>query len=674
MSFLKRNKFPSWTIPLLILGISVAAYGILAYLQGYYWDDWGFAWLAHVYGAEGLLDQLSATGRPWLGYFHIATDWLVGGDPTSWQVFGILCRSLSALSFLWMLKTVWPNKTRLATWAALLFLVYPGFSQQFIAITYSHVFIIQAAFFMSMGLTVLAIRKPKRVWIYHTAAILLSAFNLFMVEYLVVLELLRPILAWWVIREQNQPRRTAWGKLFKNWLPYILLLTGYLYWRVFILSNHLYQPLFFGTVTKNPLAAIRDLAGKILSDMFKTSLLAWGKVFEIPSMTEFGRLSTLLYATLVVGGTIILWFYLSHFHPKTNPGTETGTTGKNWQWMLTGLVALFLAGWPFWIAQLEVQLVHPNDRFTLAFMPGVSILFAGVIELISKRYWLKTGILAMMISLAVGLQFQNANLFRRDWKEQQSFFWQLTWRVPALEPGTTVLSADILPMSYSSDDSLTAPLNWIYAPDLASYDLPYLMLFASERSWFTFEKGQPIQRPYSPASFKGNTTEMVVIHYNPPGCLRILDPEYDQGTPLLPPDTLAAMPLSDTSRIILNPKQAAAPPASLFSPEPIHGWCYYFEKAELARQQGDWVEVARLGDIGFSLADSPNDASEYVVFIEGYANAGRWDDASAFTLRALEITPLMQPMLCNAWQRIAGLPGNKAAPTDMLAELACETP
>jgi hypothetical protein len=37
--------------------------------------------------------------------------------------------------------------------------------------------------------------------------------------------------------------------------------------------------------------------------------------------------------------------------------------------------------------------------------------------------------------------------------------------------------------------------------------------------------------------------------------------------------------------------------------EPEHGWCYFFESAELARSNGDWERVVGLGDKAFALDD-----------------------------------------------------------------------
>ena len=40
-------------------------------------------------------------------------------------------------------------------------------------------------------------------------------------------------------------------------------------------------------------------------------------------------------------------------------------------------------------------------------------------------------------------------------------------------------------------------------------------------------------------------------------------------------------------------------------------------------------------------------------FIEGYAQVGNWQRAKDLTGQSASITPLMRPMLCGLWQRIA---------------------
>ena len=67
---------------------------------------------------------------------------------------------------------------------------------------------------------------------------------------------------------------------------------------------------------------------------------------------------------------------------------------------------------------------------------------------------------------------------------------------------------------------------------------------------------------------------------------------------------------------------------------------------------GDWGLVADLGDTAFTQGDYPNDPTERLVFIEGYARTGQWDNARQQTQEAVAITPLLQPVLCRLWERI----------------------
>jgi hypothetical protein len=71
---------------------------------------------------------------------------------------------------------------------------------------------------------------------------------------------------------------------------------------------------------------------------------------------------------------------------------------------------------------------------------------------------------------------------------------------------------------------------------------------------------------------------------------------------------------------------APTPPYAIFGKEPAHNWCYYYQKASLARQVGDWNEVGRLYDETISKELTANDKSEWFPFLEGLVNAGRSDD------------------------------------------------
>jgi hypothetical protein len=115
------------------------------------------------------------------------------------------------------------------------------------------------------------------------------------------------------------------------------------------------------------------------------------------------------------------------------------------------------------------------------------------------------------------------------------------------------------------------------------------------------------------------------------------------------------MPLSKLSLILPDGSTPARLPKQIFGSEPEPGWCYYFEKAELARQLENWAEVARLADLGLALDQELYEvnAPELVTYIDGYAHTAQWEKALQLTERTLMLSPRMDRMLCDTWNRLA---------------------
>ena len=145
---------------------------------------------------------------------------------------------------------------------------------------------------------------------------------------------------------------------------------------------------------------------------------------------------------------------------------------------------------------------------------------------------------------------------------------------------------------------------------------------------------------------------MVAFYYAPPGCLRLLDPQIDPYNHLIPDESLLrdAAHLSTTTPVLDQP---VARMPEIYSPEPAHNWCYYFERADLARQTGDWAQVSDLGDKAFKLDDYPNDPLERFVFVEGYAHAFKWQKALDYSNASYKVSKsYVGPLLCRLWERI----------------------
>jgi len=335
---------------------------------------------------------------------------------------------------------------------------------------------------------------------------------------------------------------------------------------------------------------------------------------------------------------------------------------------------MLLAGIPFLVTDLPIRLTFPNSRFTLPFALGVAFLLIALLELLPLWNY-KVLFASLLAALAVGAQFNNGYLWREDWQLQKSFFWQMTWRIPDLQPGSILLSSDT-PFEYSSDNSLTFPLNWIYTPDNHTTEIEYAYYFVSVRlgnELETLKPSLPIHQNYLAATFDSTSDQVVVVHFAPPGCFRVLHPVYDRDLPLAPatgeiaddwleadvpilPRTAAnALGLSNLEQILPIPASNVSLPP-VFGAEPAHTWCYYFEKADLARQADDWAQVAKIGDQVFGIPFYPDDLSEYLPFVEAYARTGRWEAARDLTRKTAEQAPILQSALCAIWQRVENVP------------------
>jgi len=653
-----------WTAPLALLLACLASYALLIPRLGFYWDDWPINWIAARLGPAGLARYFS-TNRPYWGMIYQLTTSLLGSQPWHWQVFALFWRWMAGVTLWGLLRLTWPRQAQAAAWAALLFVVYPGFEQQFISLVYSHFFIVLTAFLASLACTLLALRRPggRLSWLLTTLALLLSFVNLITMEYFFLLELVRPALIWIVLSETISDRRQRLRQAFKVWLPYLLLFAALAAWRAFFFrfQTQNYQPQIFEQLKTQPFQAIAALLGRIVVDLWMTTFAAWGKVFDLPDPAVLGGRTTQVYALIVLAGAAFLALYLvaAKGGEDSSPRSWRGAQ-RSWALpcLLTGLLALLLAGWPFWLTQIPVGLTFPNDRFTLSFMLGSTLFITGLLGLLPLPSWSKVLTLGVLLGLAIGLQFQAANAYRRDWATQKALFWQLSWRMPQLKPGTTLLFND-LPVRYFSDNSLTAPLNWIYAGDNSGEQMSFMLYFPSLRLGSglpSLQPGLPITQDYLAADFSGSTSQMIALNYVPPACLRMLDPDLDPLNIMLPGRMREAAEVSTTQPVEdAAPGQAARPDEKIFGAEPAHsGWCYYFEKADLARQEGDWSQVASLGDQAFSQPDYPNDPSERLVFIEGYAHTGNWERARQLSQETRRVTAAMQPMLCRLWQRIDG--------------------
>jgi hypothetical protein len=654
----------------LLLAVAVAAYGLLLGQMGFYWDELPMSWIRYELGPQAMTRYFS-TNRPIWGMLYQVTTRMLPQIPIYWQVFCLFWRWLAALIVWAIARNLWPARRQLAVVVALCFLVYPGFNQQWTSYLYSHFFIVLCCLLGSFLCMIWSVRHPRWYWHLSAAGMLLSGLNLWMMEYFYTLELFRPFLALRLVpTEGSRSWRTRARRILVIWAPYLAVLVLNLLWRLFVFNNQIYQPTLIAKLRAAPLSALAELGGSVLSQEYAVTISAWAQVFHLPSLAVDGPRTAAVYAAVVLLVALLVALLI----PADRKGVAA-TRRASWWPIGLGFVATITAGGPFWLTGLEATTAYPANRFTLPFMLGVSLVLAGLLELISPR--VRVGLVVALISLAAGRQMLWAESYAHDWAQQKSMFWQMLWRAPGIAPHTIVLMNEgALPLY--ADNSLTGALNWIYDPSNRSGGLDYVLFYPTSRLDGTLHglgPDQPITYDFISEVFSGNTNQAASFYYQPPGCLRLLDPIIDAENHLIPEVSL----MRDAARLsssawILADESARMP--RIYGPEPAHGWCYYFERAQLAAQFRDWDQVVSLGDRAFGLQDYPNDPVERFVFIEGYANTGNWDRALELSTASFKVSKAyVAPLLCRLWNRIerstAGTPEGTAALAEVKSMFAC---
>ncbi|NWF63099.1 MAG: hypothetical protein HXY38_02230 [Chloroflexi bacterium] len=663
---LNNIQFTSRSTVWFLLFIAAFTYVLFFWQRGFYWDEFPWAWIYYRLG-PAMLTKTFTTSRPFWGMIYQLTMPVIGPNPWIWQLLAIVLRWVTA-ALLWkILRALYPEHPKPALWASLFFLVYPGMGQQFIALMYSHFYIVLAALLFSIYLAILAVQNEKRRGVYFAISYLLAAVNLITMEYFYFIEF-----GLLIIFHQLLPGS------FKNrlkmtifyFLPYLVIFIAVTVWRAFFFEfqNASYPFVLLDTLRADLFAGILYFLNQVLVSFWRTVFETWLLPFLTIGATGFGPLTLSLMLVLLFSSILFTGVYLFTF--KAGDAQSANFT-RQAGWV--GLVFWGLSGGSVWMIGNVPQFNFSLDRFMLPFMLGSSILLACLIALI-RNPRTQMIIVALLVGFAGSRHFQLEEIYRSDWLTQQELFMQMSARIPGLKKGTIILVND-LPMTYYSDNSLTGPLNWIYSPP---GEMNVMLYFASIRVGKTLpsvEPGQAHELYYIGPTFYGSTDTILVADFEPPGCFRVIDPEVEADNKLLPPAVRDVARVSNQS-VILFEKQNQLP-GQFYRGAELLDWCGYFAQAELARQKKDWEEVTRIAELAFALSDTPNDPVERFVYVEGYAHTGNWKKAVELSKASFKVSRnFVGPMLCVLWDRIDRetevTPEQIAAVKETHVEFACE--
>ncbi|MFW5713179.1 MAG: ArnT family glycosyltransferase [Brevefilum sp.] len=657
----------NFAVPMFLLVLCVLAYGLLIPTLGYYWDDWPYAWINHMYGPSGYPEFVSLD-RPHSAWIFMLLTSLLDEGPLGYHISSLLLFWLCAVLFWALIRQLWPAHRKEAFWAALLFAVYPGFLGHPQAIIYNHHFAAMALVLFSFIGMVKGIQASgekgnflqSAAW--HLPAIAAMVLSQFTIEYFLGWEAVRLLVAWVAQNPQKLDLNRRAGRIIIHVYPYILATLCFLIWRVFIFQFPTYQPVGAGEAE----FVLHDWLISTVIQFLETVFAAWIRAFPRLSSGDFGRIFWLSYLILTAGATILVFSAVLLYHKKRSPedGMAIGGPEKfGGQVLFISLVGLAFAGWPFWLADLNININSPfHSRFTMAFIPWVALFLTAFYYWFSKIracgvHVLNLIVISVLVGGSAGYHYWNANFYRNEWLVTQRYFQQMVHRIPDLTPGTSLVINDLRALSLYQDDSLTAIMNWTYSPENTDKSMDYMVQYLSVRLGReipALEPGLTIKHPYRSLQFTGTTDQLLVVYYQPPGCLRVLDYDHPDRLPIeFPIAMIPALPLSKPELIRTDVEERATPPLHLFDETESETWCLYFQDADLAAQREDWEEVASLGDHAFELDDQSNEVSELFVFIEGYLRVGRFDRAEDLSEVLSERSARhYDEAICNLWREV----------------------
>lgn len=606
--------------------ISAVIYLPLVQKIGYLNDDWYLMYSAHAYGPKAFIDIFSVD-RPARALVMMPAYSLFGDNPVYYNLSAYIFRLLSAFGFLWFLRILWPRQQKLTFLATLLFLIYPGFLSQLNGIDYQSQMVSLAAAMISIALSLRA-SFEDRLWlrtILFAAAVLLGWFYLGLVEYFLGFEYLR--LAGFVLlsfRDDGSWKGMLAG--VKRWLPNILIPLVFLTWRVFFFQSERDATdigLQMSTLLGSPFVTIFWWGVHLITDSLDVLLFAW----SVPFYSSFSSLQLRdVVFSGVVAAVIIFGVYKWISHRDTSEARDESLFWQK-EMLFLGMTMVVAGLIPIILVNRSVDF-SSFSRYALASATGGCLAIAAFLSLLPLD-GIRYAIISLLIVVSVFTHHANALNAVRETQAIRSFWWQVSWRIPQLERRSTLI-ASTPTFSIEEDYFIWGPANMIYYPERWSDNskirpgLFAAVLNDQAKNKVLDRKGEEFTSRKDIHTFTNYENFLLLSRPSSSACVHVIDgaqPEFSSSEKSL---VMMIAPYSMADKVTLD-SGFQTPPEIVFGTEPSHDWCFYFERADLARQRGQWEEVLKIGEQAFGQGLEPRDRIEWMPFLQAYAQTGNVD-------------------------------------------------
>ena len=666
------SRRENWLSALLVILATLLTYAPLIPQLGFYRDDWYLIWTAQTQGLDGIL-SLFEGDRPILGWLYAFDYNLLGSTPLNWHLYALFIKVVSALAFLYLLRSLWPDKKIETTFIALLFVVYPGFYQQPNASTFKNLLLAYGSAMLSLALTVQALRaKSLRGKIsFVVLAVLLGAFYIFIYEALIGIEAARLLFIWYFLKRQDHKGwKGALRKTVTESLPYLLFAAGFVYWRVFLFESTRRSTnvdVVFGSYASLPLHNLARLIIETVKDLVETTVLAWGVPYYqfTASQTDYRTVAfAVVLAFLVVAAAGAYYFLARNQAAMESDAGASPQVGLDW--ILLGAVIIVLTTMPIILAGRNVLFGVQWDRYTYQSLLGVALFIGGII-FYAIRDRLRWILLCALLMTGVLTQFFSADYYRTFWALERDAMWQLSWRAPQIVDGATLVLA--LPQGYrlAEEYEVWGPVNLVYHPNEA-LKLPGQIMI--DEIWVDLARGKVEDRVVrGTVSIQRDYGKVIILSQpTPRSCLHVLDGRRSEQAVSEPPEVRFIARYSD-AELIDTAGNSVIPSSAIFGSEPPHHWCYFYQKIDLARQKLDWQAGADLADQAISLGLEPSDTSEWLPALEAYIHVNDTKQSRQIA-RLIRVNKDVHAGVCEQMKALEGQPADYDR--DLLFDTLCK--
>lgn len=618
------NKIPS-EIPFLLL---ISAIVFLPHIGSltYYKDDWYYIYDGMLGGAK-IFHEMFRIDRPARGFFFEWYYALFGPNPLPWHLGAFVWRALATLGALWIFNILWKENRRFNFIAALLFAIYPGYFWWISAIEYQPMIASLALQVFSIAFTLKVIQsqhRPEKTF-YIASAILTGWSYIALVDYAIGMEAFRFFAVYLLISRDVQSG--IWNHLLstlKAWAWTVVIPLGIVIWRVFFFTNERKATdiggqlsVFFG----NPVATAIDWFFQLYNSLLNLSVLAW--INQFPAFVQMMRLRDTAFGILLAAIVVLLVVFVERqirlsVETKNVDGSQDQVTKEA---LVLGGLGMIFGVLPVVMANRFVN-ISGFSHYGLPASFAAAIFMAGIVEIISIHNVRKVMLYAV-IAFAALSHFGIATSAVTEEKALQNFWRQMSWRVPALRPGTTLVIHYPLPGMGDGGFALMEAANVIYFPEFTGempvhYPLSGLTLNSENLSGI-LDGTQINETGYRSHTYTIDYTNVLVLSQPTlNSCVHVIHGENPLVSEYDPLNVSLVTEHSNIENVIVD-AEPVVPSVEIFGEEAEHGWCNYFQAADLAAQIGDWERVAVLGNEAIALSLSPEDRVEWLPFLNGYA-------------------------------------------------------